>query len=249
MTRRLSAFSLIEIAISLIIIGLIASISIPLTTASYRLHQQRTTDNHQKQIMTAIAVYVLEHRQLPAPAQRSDGLANVSCQQQPDKCIGFVPYKTLGLSQKVAKDGYGRWFTFAAHPKLANITTTDMPIASQRLSRFCAVNFSRITIRNVNNAQEVTHSQVDPIAFVLISHGKAGRGALTDSGERIAAVDSEKINSDANLDFVEGIAPNFDHQLFWETRDNLMAFYAKTPCQKEPVVPSPEDKNKLGDCL
>jgi type II secretory pathway pseudopilin PulG len=49
--RHLSAFSLIEIAIVLIILGLILGLTIPMTVSSQKVSQQKITQTHQEQII------------------------------------------------------------------------------------------------------------------------------------------------------------------------------------------------------
>ncbi len=228
MTRRLAAFSLIEISIALIIMGLFASLTIPLITAQHRLNQQRTTHNHQEQILAALAAYVLQHHHLPAPAASSQGKAINNCEKH-TQCVGFVPFTTLGISEKTAKDGYGNWFTFAVHPELTQARSQTV----NKGEYFCNISAHLIRIRNIHTNQSIKEEKKDPLAIVLISHGKTGGGALTESGSRLPAHGPETKNSQGTLNFIEGHAPDFDHQVYWITRDIFMAYHAKSPCTEE----------------
>ncbi|MBW8309684.1 MAG: type II secretion system GspH family protein [Candidatus Paracaedibacteraceae bacterium] len=233
MTRRLSAFSLIEISIALIIMGIVASMTIPLLTVQHRLNQQKTTHNHEEQIVAALAAYVLQYHRLPAPAPSSNGKANKNCENH-THCVGFVPFTTLGLPEKTAKDGYGNWFTFAVHPTL---TKTQARTNDGSSEYFCKISAHIIKLQNLFTNQNIVEEKEDPLAFILISHGKKGGGALTDTGSRLPAQGAETKNSQGRLTFVEGQAPDFDHQIYWITRDNFMALHAKNPCTEESRQP------------
>jgi len=96
-TRRQSGFSLLELAIVLLIVGLMLSSAImPLSS---RVEQQRVTDtrNQLAVIQEALTGYALARDALPCPATpASNGQAAVSgggCTRQ----HGFVPAVTLGL--------------------------------------------------------------------------------------------------------------------------------------------------------
>jgi type II secretory pathway pseudopilin PulG len=240
--KRLSAFTLIEIAIALIVMGTLTGLLIPLVTTSYRLTQQRTTETHKEQIFSALAAYVLRHFLLPAPADSSSGEAIENCRNDYSRCMGYVPYKTLGLPEKVAKDGYGRWFTYAVQPALVN--RSENKRGTQHT--FCTAFANEIQLRSVRtreivNPEPFNNSQNQPdyytsIALVLISHGAPGRGALTDSGDRTPATGDEAINIHQDLNFFEGKTPEFDHQVYWLNRDQLMSYYAKSPCTKEEIT-------------
>ncbi|WP_038465963.1 hypothetical protein [Candidatus Odyssella acanthamoebae] len=234
MTRRLPAFSLIEIAIALIIIGILASLTIPVITTHHRFNQQKTTDNHREQIMAALAAYVLQYHRLPAPAPTSEGKAIEKC-TKPAQCVGFVPFTTLGLSEKTAKDGYGNWFTFAVHPEL---TQTEAQTVS-RGKYFCKVSSHLIKVQNLHTARNIIEESEDPLAFVLISHGKMGNGALTDSGNRLPSQGAEARNSQGTLNFVDGQGPEFGHQVYWVSRNVFRSLHTKSPCTGESRVHIP----------
>ena len=223
--RRLSGFSLIEIAIVLIILGIILGLTVPLVTASQKISQQKTTLSHQQQITSSLAAYVLTHNKLPSAAALSDGQATPS--NQSGVSLGYVPFVTLGLPEAVARDGFGRWFTYVVD---GSLTRTD----NRMNEDFCGVQRPLIHIKSPQTSQDLAFINGDPVAFVLISHGIEGNGALTDSGTRLAAQGLETINSDSSPDFYDGQVPGLSHKLFWVTRNNFMATYAKSPCSARP---------------
>ena len=205
--------------------GTVLGLVVPIVTAGYRISQTKTTDFHQSQIVSALASYVLANRRLPAAALSSDGRESQIGQGR--LSVGFVPYMTLGLPESVAKDGYGRWFTYAVHGGL----TRTVAQAHPRQDEFCEIRNHHIRIKSAETGQDLANKTGNPVAFVIISHGAEGGGALLSTGERLRSQGLESTNSDASQDFYEGSAPGFGHKVFWVTRDNLMAIYAKSPCQ------------------
>jgi type II secretory pathway pseudopilin PulG len=237
MTRRLPAFSLIEIALALIIVGILASLTIPLITTHHHFNQQKTTDNNRDQIVAALAAYALQYHRLPTPAPTSEGKAIENC-RNPAQCVGFVPFTTLGLSEKAAKDGYGNWFTFAVHPELTK--TEAQTVRGGRY--FCNVSSHSLKIQNLHTAKSIIEENEDPLAFVLISHGKRGHGALTDSGDRLPSQGAEARNSQGTLNFVEGQGPDFGHQVYWISRNVFRSLHAKSPCTAESRIHIPQNQ-------
>ncbi len=226
-TRHLSAFSLIEIAIVLIILGLILGLTIPMVLSSQKVSQRKITQIHQEQIIQSLASYVLQYSKFPGAASQADG--KISPCHQGDVCFGYVPYKELGLSESVAKDGFGRWFSYAVHSALTRTGVATDPTTE----KLCRITKRAIRVRSTHNQDDLSTSTTDPIAIVLISHGENGGGALLDSGDRLPACGYESINSQNSSDFYEGQSPENAHHVFWITRNNFMAIYAKTPCMPD----------------
>jgi type II secretory pathway pseudopilin PulG len=193
--QQLPAFSLIEVALSLIILGLVTSFIIPLFTSYLTLDAQRRTDQHQQQILASLANYVLRHSRLPCPAHitSTKGEALSQCRHG----IGRVPYQTLGLSEKIAKDGHNHWFIYIVNPELTSETIQSLDQSDAKC--FCRANNRILTIDQINLPTE------DCLAVVLSS----------------APVPPDSLQLKNSL----------HNPLIWISRDNLMALYAKRPCQ------------------
>jgi prepilin-type N-terminal cleavage/methylation domain-containing protein len=200
MKRRLPGFSLIEVALALIILGLVTSLTLPLITNLLTLEAQRKTDQHQQQITAALASYVLQHHRLPCPAESpSSGISLDHCHRSLRSCVGYVPYKTLGLPEAVAKDGRKKSFLYAVNPELTEIMVA---LGDTTSKNFCDVQHSTLTIETIEIPQG------DCLAFILAPFAELP----------------------ISLDFPS------PHQfpIFWITRNNLLAHYAKRPCTKSP---------------
>ncbi len=67
--------------------------------------------------------YLAQNGRLPCPADvlappESRGERRFGCAQTRGGYIGIVPYRTLGLPESVAKDGYGQWMTYVVDPEM-----------------------------------------------------------------------------------------------------------------------------------
>lgn len=159
MRGRLEGFALIEIALALIILGLITSFILPLMNGYKVWQAQQKTENHHQQIIASLANYVLRTHRLPCPAlnQMENGKAQPHCRSG----IGLVPYKTLGLSEKIAKDGQHQWFTYIVNPELTSIAIQS--IDQNDAKSFCKCRNRALTM------EEVDLPDHDCLAVVLTS--------------------------------------------------------------------------------
>jgi prepilin-type N-terminal cleavage/methylation domain-containing protein len=118
-------FVLIELAIVLVVLGVLGGVLFSdLQSLSRHRHRQKTLA-HQKAIFQALAEHLAHYGCLPqsacdfGPSRGKTG----SIVGQPGG-PGIVPFRTLGLDEAIAKDGYGRFFTYVVH---APMTTQGLP--------------------------------------------------------------------------------------------------------------------------
>lgn len=132
--RKQQGFTLIELAIVTVIMGLLMTMLIPV--ASSQLEQQRRKETTSKMavIDQAIVAFVMTNRRLPCPADGSvpsgtlgaglevrDG--NGDCGTQAN---GVIPWISLGLSEPDATDGYYSRFTYRVPPNgVAGVTRNE----------------------------------------------------------------------------------------------------------------------------
>ncbi len=156
MKKRLAGFALMEVALALIILGVVTSFILPLIHSYLTLEAAKKTEAHQQHIFAALANHVLRYNRLPCPAQESEpGKAPKHCPQG----IGHIPFKTLGLPEHVAKDGHKHWFTYIVNPELTSITIQSLDQGGVKC--FCQANNRHLTIENVELPDH------DCIAFAL----------------------------------------------------------------------------------
>lgn len=241
-TRNQAGFSLLEISISLIIIGLIGGFGLSALTAHYQNKSIQITKENQENAMKMLAVYVMKTGGLPKPSGATltgeqRGFQGGAHEEQ-GIAIGILPYKTLGIPEKVAKDGWNRYFTYAMSSNLFHhpSTLTRHHGPGQKLDHYLSQHTSPIQIMNQDH-HPLTR-KTDLVAAVLVSHGKLGFGAFDKNGQRqmnqVKKSALEEINADTTATFID--APHsieahayFDDMVIWATRDSLLTVYGNAP--------------------
>lgn len=220
-----SGFSLLELAIVLVILGAIGGLSMPLLTA----HMTRTaflrTRTHQDYVLDAIAVYVQKNKRFPCPAEphitgENFGLAQESCRME--KAKGIIPFKTLGISEHYAKDGFKRLMTYVVEPELAKKANKLQEESGGLITVKTEEDFSVLPPRT-----KIEKNQ-NYVALIIISHGESGLGAFIGNGQagKISGPSlspHKKENCDENFIFIE--SNRSDDILRWETRDQFLKHY------------------------
>ena len=121
---RLSGFSLIEVSISLIIIGIISTIGISQLRLMHKIHASQKTQANIDFVIKALGVYCTSKAlRLPFPSKIN---ANIGCQSEEMKnSFGIIPFKSLGIMEKFAKDGNGRWLLYKMNPNFGKTVFTS----------------------------------------------------------------------------------------------------------------------------
>ncbi len=222
-------FSLLEVSIALIICGIIGGLTLPLLTSQMKRSALLKTRTHQSYVLNSLAIYVDKNKRFPCPAdpkERGDGFGKAQLDCSGMKGEGILPFKTLGISEAYAKDGFKRWMTYVVDPDLTSPSNEN---------RLMAVAGGKIKIKNEkghfvlgqeNRKQGLTSPNF--IAFVLISHGESGIGSYLGSGgltrlEGDIPSPDKRENLDHNFVFIEG--GQTDDILVWESRDQFLKHY------------------------
>jgi type II secretory pathway pseudopilin PulG len=129
-------FALLEVALALIIMGIVASFSFPLIKNYTNKNKIMETKQGAEIVMMSLANYLAQTGALPCPGvvEAGDaqfGQARASCTQLAE-AQGIVPYKTLGIPEKHAKDGFGHFFTYTVTPALTKITASTSSSGASR---------------------------------------------------------------------------------------------------------------------
>lgn len=215
-STRQHGFTLVEIAIVLVVVGLL--IGGLITPLSMQLEQRRVSDT-QKALdegREALIGFALRNGYLPCPAiSASNGLEDrdgPACTG--NKRQGYLPWATLGLSKL---DSWDHLFRYSVTPAFAN---------SAQLFKLNTPRDISIATRGSNGGLTAATMSND-IPAVIMSFGKNGYGATSDQGTQIADAGNgnadEKLNQGAGLAFVTRQATDnpgapggsFDDQLVW----------------------------------
>jgi prepilin-type N-terminal cleavage/methylation domain-containing protein len=118
-----SGFSLIEISIALVILGIISSISITQLNMFNRAFAIQKTHSNIDFVVKSIAAYCIANDlELPFPSHMT---TNIGIQNEGMKeSFGLVPFKSLGIMEKFAKNGRGQWLLYKMNPYFGKLAPT-----------------------------------------------------------------------------------------------------------------------------
>jgi prepilin-type N-terminal cleavage/methylation domain-containing protein len=155
--RHAAGFTLIETAIAIVVLGLISVAAINLHERANQQRTMQTTYDHMDEIVQALSVYAETAGRIPCPAAPADSTSTYGWERgvaPADITVGtgrfpmgtcaadgsregIIPFMTLGLSEKTARDGWGRFFTYSVSPVFAQrndqaATAADMGVIHGR---------------------------------------------------------------------------------------------------------------------
>ncbi len=130
--------TLIELAIALLVTGVMVGGAVELYSRAEKLRHYAMTYDHMDRIVQALSIYAESAGRIPCPADPSaNGITfgweiNVpaaslqvgagafptgSCDSSNNE--GIIPFMSLNLSDDIARDGWGHYFTYAVSPQFA----------------------------------------------------------------------------------------------------------------------------------
>ena len=224
-----AGFTLVEMAMVLLIITLLLAGLVPTITA--QLDQQRTNETLKKMsdIRQALIGYAIRNGTLPCPARPQtptggsysgiDAGASIGASCTGVDSYGVVPWATLGTSET---DGWGNRFSYRVTPDFADSIAsatyggcTPIPVPAQASFGLCSA--GDLTVKSASGGTIVASS----IPAIIISHGKNGIGAFNRLGTQPTtsssnADEQENISHSTNSDYVSHTqTSNFDDLVDW----------------------------------
>jgi prepilin-type N-terminal cleavage/methylation domain-containing protein len=223
--HRDNGFSLVELAIVLVIValltsGLLLGISAQ-RNAAENIDAQRQLEN----IREALLGFAMANGRLPCPANPALTSADVTVgtEDRPNttspcnRTYGVIPWVTLGLPET---DPWGRRFTFFASSSFSG------PVATGALASFT---LSTLGNANIKDTAGSGANIASGIPAVVISHGSNGLGAWQPNGTQIIGAAGDELEN-ANIEtatiqiFVSRTpGNNFDDLVTWVAPGILMA--------------------------
>jgi prepilin-type N-terminal cleavage/methylation domain-containing protein len=233
-------FSLVEIAIVLAIVALLAAGSQRLLSSQLDRYKIEATKNKLRTIEEAILLYKEMNGVLPCPAYTGTifgdpdryGHAVTHCDTRTDppassySCIhgelgcsghviiGALPFKALNISKESTIDAWGNQIAYAV---------------DKRLTKDFAIKTVDITIVNIADNVVADANTMGGVVFVLFSHGRNGVGAYKPEGGRSPTCtssmkDYENCNDDTTFRVATDnkYSKDFDDIVIWRTKNSLL---------------------------
>lgn len=211
--RSDKGFTLAEMAIVLVIVGLL--LTSVLTTVSTQLQARDLADTQTSlnQIKDALFGFAQTNGRLPCPAdgtlaagatgaglEEVDPLNN-TC-KTPISQYAVLPWATLGVQQT---DVWGRRFTYRVSSDfsdtISNNTWNCAPVPTPTLSSFALCSLGTLTINTRTSTNKGGGSGTllaGNVPAVIISHGKNGYGAYNIGGTKIVSPPAANVDETTN---------------------------------------------------
>lgn len=175
-----AGFTLVEMAIVLVIVGLLLAGALMPLSAQMEQRRNSETQKALDEINQALIGFAVANGRLPRPAtSATDGAERAACASEAE-CAGFIPWATLGVAKLDAWNHIFRYKVALAFTTTFALTTTGNIIVQTRDSAGALVNLTTNT------------------PAVVLSHGKNGYGSTADDGTLQPAVPAANIDENAN---------------------------------------------------
>jgi len=211
--RRQAGFTLVELAIVLVIVALLASGLMMGMTAQRTSAENTDAQRQLENIREALLGYAMANGRLPCPANPAltSADATVGTEDRPNasspcnRIYGVVPWVALSLPET---DPWGRRFTYFAN---ASFTA---PLPAGALASFT---LSTTGNANIKDSAASGSNLASNLPAVVISHGSNGLGAWQTNGVQLGgAAGNELENANSTLTFVAHTPTNdFDDLVVW----------------------------------
>lgn len=184
LTRKQPGFTLAEMAIVVVLAGIMLTMGLKMATANLTNAAYSTTVTKQALIKTALINYLRSNGVLPCPDAKAapDGKQS-ACPAN----FGVVPWQTLQISKDAVIDGWGNFFTY----QVANGTNSakNWTLKTNAVTTFdvgqLAGPAAALTINQGDGVAALT-LLTNKAVVVLVSAGQNGAGAKTVQGQNNA---------------------------------------------------------------
>lgn len=186
MKRFSSGFTLAEIAIVVVISGILMTMGVKAFSAYLTNTQREATRQRHATLGTALVSYLAANRRLPCPdigftgteSRSTPGNAASRCTLTNGRVFGRVPFVTLGVPRELAMDAMGNYITYEVQES-NTVPRRDWT----RTANFSTVNTGTFIVRTRPDASPgVPINLTTQAVVVLVSHGGNGAGAFNLNG-------------------------------------------------------------------
>ena len=185
-------FSLVELAIVLIILGLLVSSLMPPLTAQIEQRNYNETQRQLNEIREALLGFAVTRGRLPRPATSlADGSENpVDCASEAD-CTGYIPWTTLGVKKT---DAWNKMIRYSVTPVYAK-NGVPFKLSDDGSKKVQTRDSAGITSYLIGAAGACASSPCAPA--VILSFGRNNWGTMAD-GTAIADGSTTNVDEDVN---------------------------------------------------
>lgn len=240
--KNTSGFTLVEMAIVLMIVGLLLGGLIPALSAQMESQRINETRKSMGEIQDALTGFAIANGRLPCPADPAiaAGQAGAGAERSPPcsgtDSAGVLPWATLGVNET---DAWGNRYTYRVTDYFADSIASATfgggcsPSPAPALSSFALCSSGNLDVKAAAGGTNVAAN----VPAVIISHGKNSAGAYTQLGAQLPsgsdADEQENSDGSANLNYVSHTpTPSFDDQVVWLSGNilfNRMVMAGKLP--------------------
>jgi len=135
---KASGFSLLELTLVLVVLGLLFATAAPAWQSVVHYHQHEFQgDKRLEQLASALANYAARHHRLPCPDMNGNGYEGTDGLCSDDHRVGWLPTATLGLAPETSQDRviYAVYRASDADLAVSDALTADSTGQAQFLSR------------------------------------------------------------------------------------------------------------------
>lgn len=205
--QRMRGFSLLEIAIALTIIGFVTYGAMDMLQHLTVARQERLTEKRMETVRDALTRYFARNCELPCASPPLAGGSDAGTEECGDSNASAIPWENVGVPKATTFDGWNRRFRYRP---ASDLTSSACPFSDP----ISWLGGKGLTIQTREGKEFRDPAEGTGAAFVLVSHGPNGRGAIgrnADVPQDPEPGSHEDENADGDDVFVRGrFGQNFD---------------------------------------
>ena len=207
MAPRAAGFTLAEMAIVLLVVGLLLSSMLSTVSTQLDARNSRDMQTRMDQIKDALIGYAQVNGRLPCPADGTvpsgAAAAGLEVPVNGSSCtnpngFGVLPWATLGVGET---DVWGRRYGYKVSSvfsdAVAQATYGCAPVPTPTQSSFGLCSQGTLTV-STRTSTNKTGTSVSNVPVVIVSYGKNGYGAYTSGGTQFTAPPAVNADETAN---------------------------------------------------
>ena len=191
-TLKTQGFSLVELAVVLVIMGIVLTMGLKATMSMLENTAYSNTQAKQAQLKVSLISFLRTNGRLPCPDNTSAIATGIEASPCTDG-YGVIPWQALGISRDMATDGWGNLFTYRVAngvPAGSKNWTSKVIVGSDFSVNEFKTSTPALTFKELDASGSTLLANNTAVA-VIISHGKNGYGAKTTKVDvRISATDA-----------------------------------------------------------